>query len=228
MIKLISLFALLLVSTSSFSQEKTIYFDADWQPTTKNKMVYFRPVPKAVNGKFLFKDYYKSGKLQFEGFSLSKTEEKFEGLVTYYGEDGQNLGQSNFKNGILNGDFTIYYPDGKLKSKGTYLGGEVEKSLSFNYRGLEDWNEEYDLATKYNGAQKTIEIIFDGNIKGIRKETFFEDRMIRSYDETGKLIGEVTLDYNDEPVAGIVADYIFSPMKVEKIHTYKDGKEVIK
>ncbi|WP_316804811.1 hypothetical protein [Pedobacter nototheniae] len=228
MIRLITFFALILAAKTSFSQGKTVYFDADWQPTTKNKMVYYRPEPKTVNGKFLFKDYYKSGKLQFEGFSLSKTEDKFEGQVTYYGENGQNIGQSNFKNGVLTGNFTIYYLNGKLKSKGTYLDGSVEKSLTFNYKGLEDWNEDYDLATKYIGEQKTVEIIFDGDIRGIRKETFFDDRMIRSYDESGKLIGEVTLDYNDEPVNGTIADYTFSPMKVEKIRTYKNNKEVIK
>lgn len=228
MIKLISFFALILVATSSFSQQKTIYFDADWKPTTKNKMVYYRPAPKAVDGKFLFKDYYKSGKLQFEGYSLSPTEEKFEGLVTYYDEKGQNMGQSTFKDGILNGAFTIFYPNGKLKSRGTYLDGNTDKSLSFNYRGLEDWNEEYDLATKYDQDEKIVEIIFDGNIKGVRKETFFLDKMIRTYDETGKLIGELTLDYNDEPNNGITADYTFTPMKVEKIRTYKNGKEVTK
>nr|WP_199158563.1 hypothetical protein [Pedobacter sp. ASV2] len=228
MIKLISFFTLILIATNSFAQQKTIYFDADWKPTTKNKMVYYRPTPQAANGKFLFKDYYKSGKLQFEGYSLSPTEEKFEGLVTYYDENGRNIEQSTFKDGILNGEFKIFYPNGKLKSKGTYLDGNTDKNLSFNYRGLEDWNEEYDLATKYDQDDKVVEIIFDGNIKGIRKEIFFIDKMIRSYDKDGKLIGEVKLDYNDEPTNGVMADYTFSPMKVEKIRTYKDGKEVTK
>ena len=55
--------------TSSVTAQETIWFDANWNITTKDKAEYYRPTPKKVDKGFLLVDYYMNGKKQMEGFS---------------------------------------------------------------------------------------------------------------------------------------------------------------
>lgn len=225
-----TIFLVLLFGTSAaFAQTKTQYFDENWNPAAKEDMVYYRPEPKAVNGKYLFKDYYKSGKPQFEGFSLSKTEEKFDGKVKYYGENGKISGISTFKNGILNGTVKTYFEDGRLMQDATVKNGEEETAILYTYKGTEIDGilTLYDLITVFEKEERTKQIIYDGDPKGIRQETLINEGKVKYYGADGKLLGEMVLDLYGNPNNGMLIKFDFNPMKVAATYFFVDGKEQV-
>jgi antitoxin component YwqK of YwqJK toxin-antitoxin module len=129
--------------------------------------------------------------------------------------------------------------DGKVKGKAIYLNNKEVNALMFYYKGDAEGSPDYDTAIKTVGDELTVEIIFDGNIKGIRKETNFINKTMKSYDAEGKLIGTAklyeadpngnVLDYlkeADEPIEGTVVDYLYNPMRVSKITYLKKKKKV--
>ena len=87
--------------TFSVSAQENLYFDANWNPSTKEKAAYYRPKPKVKKNGFWIVDYFINGEKQMEGFSLNDVpnEEKFHGLVKYYFENGQLFQEINFKKG---------------------------------------------------------------------------------------------------------------------------------
>jgi antitoxin component YwqK of YwqJK toxin-antitoxin module len=106
--------------------QKTIWFDKNWQQTSKENSVYYRPEPKKVKSGFWIVDYYKNGQVQMEGFSTvnSPNNESFDGLVTYYHQNGKPFHKANYKNGKLEGVRKVFYETGELKEQGRYKDGK--------------------------------------------------------------------------------------------------------
>lgn len=219
------------------NQTNVIYFDENWQPVSKKEMVYYTPPPEPVGDKYLFKDYYKSGKLYFEALSTSKTEKKFDGVAKFYAENGQLIESAVLTNGVINGDVNSFDENGKVKGKAVYLNNKELNALMFHYKGDAEGSPDYDTALKSVKEEVTVEIIFDGDIKGIRQETYFKDKIVKSYDINGKLIGTArlneadpngnVLDYLEEagkPIEGTVVDYLYNPMRVKGITHLKKKK----
>ncbi len=91
----------------SFNACKTVYFNSDWEETTKDKQVYYRPNPKQIDGLWLIKDYYKNGVLQFEGSTKDIELELWEGDLTWYKPNGKIEDKVRYKNGIVIGHYII-------------------------------------------------------------------------------------------------------------------------
>jgi len=105
---------------SAQAEKDTLWFDANWNPSTKNQASYFRPKPvKKANG-FLWKDYYLSGMKQMEAVSLKENEEVFDGSVAWYFENGNVMQTVNYKKGVLVGERKNYHESGPLKSQYSY------------------------------------------------------------------------------------------------------------
>ncbi|WP_051890451.1 toxin-antitoxin system YwqK family antitoxin [Chryseobacterium vrystaatense] len=218
-------------------QTDIIYFDENWEPVSKKEMVYYTPPPEPAGDKFVCKDYYKSGKLYFEALSTSKTEKKFDGVAKFYAENGQLIESAVLNNGIINGEVNSFDENGKIKGKAVYLNNKQLNALMFHYKGDPEGSPDYDTALKTVKEELTVEIIFDGNIKGIRQETYFKDKMVKSYDINGNLIGTArlneadpngnVLDYLEQankPVEGTVVEYPYNPMRVKGITHLKKKK----
>lgn len=212
------------------NQTDILYFDENWNLTSKEQMIYYTPLPEPIGEKFLFKDYYKSGKLYFEALSNSKTEKKFDGLAKFYAENGQLIEAAVLINGIISGEVNSFDENGKIKGKAVYLNNKQLNAIMFYYKGDTEGSPDYDTALMTVNDELTVEIIFDGDLKGIRKETYFIDKTVKSYDTKGRLIGTAklkeadpngnVLDYlkeADEPFEGTVVDYLYHPMRVNKI-----------
>jgi len=113
-------------STSVFAQKDTIWYDANWNKATKEQASYYRPQPvKKDNGYFLV-DYFSSGVKQMEAFSHTLDEEKFEGEVIWYYENGAVMQTVNYKNNIPNGLRKNYHESGTLKSQYSYIDDKIE------------------------------------------------------------------------------------------------------
>jgi len=120
----ILIFILFLATTTSAQQ--TIWFDAEGKTTTKQNGIYYRPTPKKVKNGYWISNYYKSGKIQMEGFSEVKTpsKEKYRGIRKIYFETGELKHEEFYLNGKPEGIWKTYYKNGKIKTKGKYRNGE--------------------------------------------------------------------------------------------------------
>jgi antitoxin component YwqK of YwqJK toxin-antitoxin module len=134
--------------------QKKVYFDEDWNPCKKSEASFYRIcLPK--EDYFEVKDYYKSGKLQFEGISKVKEEPLFhEGKSIWYYENGQIARIQEFKNNVPIGKLLFYYEDGVLKAEGNYVNGEFD-----------GYYAEYFPSGKIFGASTLKNGVFDGNYK---------------------------------------------------------------
>ena len=134
--------------------QKRLYFDEDWNPCKKSEASFYRiSLPK--DNYFEVKDYYISGKLQFEGKSMVKEEPLLhEGISTWYYENGQVAKIQEFKNNIPNGKLLFYYEDGVLKAEGNYVNGEFD-----------GYYAEYFPSGKVYGESTLKNGVFNGNYK---------------------------------------------------------------
>ena len=117
------------------SAQDTVWFDSNWNPSTKEKATYYRPVPKSQNNGFWIIDYYMDGTKQMEGFSLNNSvnKEKFDGLVKYYFADGVIYQEVNYITGQIDGVRKIYFESGKLKNEREYEDNKMEGEFSEYY-----------------------------------------------------------------------------------------------
>ena len=112
-------------STTIIAQKDTIWYDANWNITIKNQASYFRtPSIKKGNG-YVIIDYFLSGAKQMEAFSLTNDEDHFDGIVTWYYENGKVMQTVNYKNGVLNGERKNYYINGILKDQFSYKDAKI-------------------------------------------------------------------------------------------------------
>lgn len=126
--------SLFFISSHLFAQGDSIWFDANWQKTTKDKAVYFRKAPKKKSNGYWFEDYYISGKKQMEGMSLKKDTEFYDGLVVWYYENGNVFQKVNYIKGYISGERLVYFKNGKLKAKLNYERGRKNGSSKEYYK----------------------------------------------------------------------------------------------
>jgi len=130
------LLLLLFVSLAVQAQQDTTWFDKEWEKTTKDSAMYFRPpVRQSSDGHYLIKDYYAStGKLQSDGQYLDIDGTKQDGWTRDYYENGRMESEGNAINGHCNGIWKIYYKSsGKLRSIRTLKNGFYKGELISYY-----------------------------------------------------------------------------------------------
>lgn len=156
-----------------FAQKSdSIYYDKDWEVTTKANASYYRLMPlKQIGELVLLQDFYINGTQQFEGYTLKANENVYIGDIIWYDENGndENFKQyrndtknltllyyhSNgkvrkkvqYKNGVKDGEAIIYSTDGAVLMKGIYVKGKPE---SGSFEKVKN-NEDYDYNEKVEG-----------------------------------------------------------------------------
>jgi len=121
-IKILAL-SVFFISTGIFAQDGTIWFDANWKKTSKDSAKFFRKPPQPKANGYWFEDYYISGKIQMKGLSLKKDKEFYDGLVTWYFENGNIFQKVNYIKGYISGERLMYFKNGKLKMELNYKRG---------------------------------------------------------------------------------------------------------
>ncbi len=137
--------------TSSISAQETIWLDANWKQTTKDKASYYRPVPQTKCNGFWIVDYYVNGKKQMEGFSTSKVydNEVFEGLIKYYFNTGVLSHELNYSGGKLEGNRKEYHESGELREVVKYNDGKRDGVYKAYYK-----NGKIETKGKYRNGEK--------------------------------------------------------------------------
>jgi antitoxin component YwqK of YwqJK toxin-antitoxin module len=149
-----------------FSQKADpIYYDKDWEVTTKANASFYRPMPlKGSGGLVLLQDFYMNGTAQFEGYTLKENEHSYVGDVVWYDANGndENFRQYRndtnsstllyyhtngkirkkvkYKNGVKDGEAIIYATDGTVLMKGIYAKGKPESGSFEKVRQSDDYD----------------------------------------------------------------------------------------
>ena len=151
--------------TTSVSAQETIWMDANWHKTDKEKATYYRPAPKKQKNGFWIVDYFLNGTKQMEGFSFSAVldNEKFDGLVKYYHSNGKIYQEIHFNDGLIQGERKIYYTSGQLKEQKFYENGKIEGK----FKAFHESGETLELGSYSNGKKDGTWKIFykNGKIK---------------------------------------------------------------
>lgn len=164
--KLLIVIKFALVTGVCFSQT-TEYFTTDWIKTTdKSKASYYREITYSGSGSpvGVVKDHYMNGALQWQGMIAgfdNAGKEIFNGWCTWYNpnglrsklsyfnngrldsttyywdENGALIQEEDYSNGVLNGAWISYYPDGKTHYIGLFKNGEMQggKYLAYDEDG---------------------------------------------------------------------------------------------
>ena len=116
--------------TTSLNAQENVWFDSNWNVTTKEKATYYRPAPKKMDIGYWIVDYYISGKKQMEGLSITNepNKEMYNGLVKYFHENGKKFQDVNYVDGKPDGKFSEFYDTGEVKRTGKYENGLREGS----------------------------------------------------------------------------------------------------
>lgn len=94
-----------------------IWLDAEFKPTTNQQQVhYYRQLTYHHDkpmGPFI--DFYRSGAMQCKGLLLQdRPEDIYDGLITWYREDGSKEQEVLYRQGEISGDIRLFSSDGTL------------------------------------------------------------------------------------------------------------------
>lgn len=138
-----------LIPTFSYTQD-TIYFNSAWKTCIKNEASFYRVITP-FKKHYKFEDYYLSGKMQMEGFSITKDSLFKTGKFTYLNEDGTIDKITNFKNNVENGEYKLFYRGNIIKEIGTRKNGlRVGKNTQYFENGVIE-RISHLKSGKYNG-----------------------------------------------------------------------------
>jgi len=160
--------------TSSYAQKDTIWYDTNWNITTKSKASYFRCHCIEVDNGYWFTDYYVSGAKQMEGLSLEEDKEVYQGLVKWYHENGNVFQTVTYNKGILNGKRQVYYENGKLKTEENYKEGKKEGK----WKGLYENGNAKEIGYYENGQKEGVWKIYYSNGKLKNEGKYVFDRKV--------------------------------------------------
>jgi TonB family protein len=177
---------LFLISFNTKAGSDTIYFDSNWEQTTRENARYYRLIDFDTTGKPIFhvKDFYISGNLQMEGKYRSIYPDYKTGEFIYWYENGRKKLVCNYVNNVLSGRYVEWYDNGNLKSERFLKDGIIE--------GVEKlWSPEGTLkkVVEYkNGLKHGKFMTFYDNGRPVRKDIFKNDILVKGkcYTSQGK------------------------------------------
>ncbi|WP_196935428.1 hypothetical protein [Sphingobacterium hungaricum] len=145
---------LIALSMSSIAKaQDTIYFDQDWNETSKANHSFYRPMPLAKVGELeLLKDYYKNGNLQFQAYIKDSKEDHFVGDVYYYEENGFDSNSRQYYNESSIKELSYYNQDGSVWKKISYDENGKKSKISIFLKGKELFSGEIIDANTFSGT----------------------------------------------------------------------------
>lgn len=171
--------------------QDTIFYNSKWKVSSKKEAAFYRPLPlKQKDSLFEVKDYYINNVLQMKGYSTNKEKDIFNGIVTWYNENGNIQYSRTYKNGIQDGEESSYFKDGTLQSKGIikqrqYWQGTFPTTGNNRYK-VQEYHQGSRVA-KYSYYKNTKTIAEKSNIEGYDQVT-----SAIFYEEQGAKISEVS------------------------------------
>ncbi|MGU3375011.1 membrane-binding protein [Chryseobacterium sp. M5A1_1a] len=213
-----------LIMSANISAQEKIYFDENWEKTTKDKMEFYRETENKGN-RTLIRDFYKNGKLQMEGLVSDATpgSEVYDGKIIWYSSEGKVIRSGHFFLGNQIGPAQSFDEKGRLTEDLIYNADGTFTGKMYSYKDPEALSFENSITT-YESPDNLKMINYDEDIKGIRSEMSVNsngESETKYYGDKGKYIGTSTSGSSDN---NVTVEYYYNPMKVSKIEKQnKDG-----
>jgi TonB family protein len=129
----------------------TIYFDSNWKECKPEQALYFREYIQTSDSLYYLEDHYINGNIRMRGRSFGYRDPlRFVDTVLYYYSNGRKEIQRSYVKGIQEGEQMEWYPDGHIKTEGTFQHGQ----LNGIWRGWYRNNVLYDSGRYVNGLQE--------------------------------------------------------------------------
>ena len=196
------IFGLLQISMILKSQEKIkLYFNNNWEVTSKDKAVYIR-----------------EAKYDLQNFALN-------GKVTDRSLDGNLIMEGNYLYGKRNGEFTFYYRTGKIESKGEYLNNQRAGKWVYYYPNGRSKQSVIYFKDKKKGDFSVGEY-FDRNGKQMIKNgsgKWQNDSIAISELDNSSLIG-ITGEFKDSLKSGVWKFVRLSDHMLLQTERFKKGE----
>ena len=139
--------------------QDTIWYDAEWEPSSETVAEYYRVVTYGPDSNYvgLVRDYYRNGQLQFQGrIPERRYQGAYSGLCTWYYPNGKKQQECNYyREGSAthhgeHGYLRSWFPNGRLKTEGRYIYGRA-------FGAHKQWKSDGTLkeVTYYNDNMET-------------------------------------------------------------------------
>lgn len=151
---------------------------------------YYSVIPNydAVLSSYELRIYYLSGQLKSEGKILDKVKHNYDGTYKSYYENGQIAAIETFKDGLLEGMYKNWYPNGKKKLEGEYVYAPEKKTTQLRIYSF--WNTSNVMTiTDGNGDYYSDDetLLEQGPIKnGVRDGNWSGENHVEHYTFTEK------------------------------------------
>lgn len=184
------------------SGDKKIFLDSINNEVAEGSHTYYRIIRNyfSENKPYKVQDYYKSGNLRMEGYSLDKDRLKQTGDFVCYYPDGEKKSQCHFENSAPVGKYYTWYENGNPEYEGEYFEEGNSKSKIFQY-----WDSQNNKTViDGNGYIKGLNSFYgEGSVKNGYREGEWKSefnhgkgRIVETYVE-GKFISGVRTDQNN-------------------------------
>lgn len=105
---------------------KTIFLDNHFNQTSVSQAAYYQTVQPIGANLFLIKSYFVNGDLKMVGTAKNTNDLINHGEFVYYYQSGAVESRGKFSNGVKDGIWQRFAPDGRVKSERIYTGKPVE------------------------------------------------------------------------------------------------------
>ncbi|WP_165748306.1 toxin-antitoxin system YwqK family antitoxin [Cellulophaga sp. Z1A5H] len=187
---ILTIFSVLLFNIAYSQVKETIYFNTNWEQTTKDAAAYYRNLPlEEKDNLVLIKDYYISGAPQMIGWARKEDESILVEEVKWFHENG-NLKQiahyflnSNIApDGLQYGDYKVYYENGKIyREEHYFMGGLNGISNYYDDNGEIITSCVYENDRPIEGVTNCFTTYKEGKL--IERKLLYEDTNQVAYEE---------------------------------------------
>ena len=123
----------IVICHQSYAQTDTVYFSKDGKVAANRQDASWYQIIKPQDSGFNRTEYYSNGKIKFTGTLSSRNPVVFNGIATWYSEDGLATTKAFYKNNQLEDHLIRYYPDGSIKSDAFYKAGTLDGEYKYYY-----------------------------------------------------------------------------------------------
>lgn len=173
----------LLVALSASAQTVT-YYDADWKETSKDKAAFYSQTNVNADGSLTVLDYFISGQLQMQGRYQTTAKKVREGEFSFWYANGQLSSKGSYRGNVRSGAWVFYHQNGKIAEQREYdkRGNKMGRWEGWYANG----NKDYEGSFKRGREDGVWRWYFEtGQLAA--EETYSEDGMIDSkyYNQLG-------------------------------------------
>lgn len=154
----------------------TMYFDKEWEQTSRDNAHYYRHISIDTSGeiRFYVRDFFPDGRIQMTGTYKSIRPDNKDGHFVYWYENGNKQMECEYRENNLHGTLREWYRSGQKESEQEFSDGY----LNGEYLSWREDGSKKIAARYYGGAKHGYFQSFYPNGQMVRNDYFENDRLV--------------------------------------------------